>query len=412
MISLFRHRNYLLFLSARSIDSAGTGLGLTALIVLVTAVGEPVRDSGNLGFLFFVEPLITLFALLPAGAWIDRLSHRSVLVNAALVRAALLLTIPIVWWAGALSAPHLYVVAAGTAIASAFTFVAQTSYLPRVVDAGRLHPANAALSTAGSVEAFVMDDVLQSPAKALIRSLPGAGFLVQVVTSLAAALLFRRIDVPEETPSRGARRPLLRELGEGVRFLLGRRDLRGLFAAAGLVHISLFALPIIYLVMIREAEHSLAAYRWREGGESLGFLTGALIAWPLARRLGGTRVIWLSLLVTQPFLMLVPLVPDGWPAALHAVPAAVHGAGLSIAGIAQITYLQRTVPDHLRGRTLAAWHSVLSLIGLLGNVGWLALSRSLNPAVTIACVVAILMLAALISLRTVRETELISPARL
>ncbi|MBG0830899.1 MFS transporter [Planomonospora sp. ID67723] len=357
MISLFRHRNFLLFLGAQTTYSVGAGLGWIALPLLAVTATE--AGPSDLAALLLPEAMATLLFLLPAGVWIDRLSHRSVLVNTALAQAVLTVTVPIAWWAEALSPLHLQLAGIGSGIASAFGTVAWASYLPRIVDADRLLPANAALSTAAEVQGLALHHALDKPLDALFRSMSAsAGPLLKVLAMLASALLVRRIDVPEEAPDRAARRPLLRELGAGVGFLLSRRDLRGLVIAGALGYFCLLVLSTVYGMLavawrFLGEKQDPAAHAWLIGGEPLGALAGALVAWPLARRLGGVRTAWLPLVVTQPFLLLIPFVPDDWPALLHLAPTFVQGAGFTIAVIAQTSYLQREIPDGLRGRVLA-----------------------------------------------------------
>src|SRR5687767_12038347 len=79
-------------------------LGLTALLYLDASPAEMglLAAAGHLPVL--------LFALL-AGVWVDRLSHRGVMVFADLGRFALLLSVPAVALTGGLGMAQLYVVA-------------------------------------------------------------------------------------------------------------------------------------------------------------------------------------------------------------------------------------------------------------------------------------------------------------
>lgn len=57
-------------------------------------------DAFQVGLLSALTTAGSLLVGLPAGAWVDRLPKRPVLVGADLARALVLATIPAAWWAG------------------------------------------------------------------------------------------------------------------------------------------------------------------------------------------------------------------------------------------------------------------------------------------------------------------------
>ena len=91
---------------------------------------------------------------LVAGAWVDRLRRRPVLIWADLGRAALLASIPIAFMLGTLALWQLLVVAAATAVLTTFFDAADNAYLPTIVERERLVEANSALAASGSVAEF------------------------------------------------------------------------------------------------------------------------------------------------------------------------------------------------------------------------------------------------------------------
>ena len=115
---LWRHPDFIKLWSAETVSQFGTqftvlALPLAAIIVLDASVFE-IAVLNVLEFLPFV-----LFSL-PAGVWVDRLRRKPLLVSSDLVRAALLVSIPIVYAFDALTIWQLFGVAFTVGIATVF----------------------------------------------------------------------------------------------------------------------------------------------------------------------------------------------------------------------------------------------------------------------------------------------------
>ena len=118
------------------------------LVAILTLGAGPIEvallRSMDLGALLVVG--------LVAGAWVDRLRRRPVLIGADLGRAALLVSIPVAFVLGTLTFVHLLVVAVLAAILTAFFDAADNAYLPSIVERERLVEANSALAASGSAQ--------------------------------------------------------------------------------------------------------------------------------------------------------------------------------------------------------------------------------------------------------------------
>nr|BFE79592.1 hypothetical protein GCM10020093_021930 [Planobispora longispora] len=95
--------------------------------------------------LAMLSTLAFLLIGLPAGAWVDRMRRRPVMVVADLVRAALLVSVPLAWWLEALTFAHLCAVVLACGFATVFFEIADQSYLPHLIGPDRLTAANTAL---------------------------------------------------------------------------------------------------------------------------------------------------------------------------------------------------------------------------------------------------------------------------
>ncbi|MEQ9502360.1 MAG: MFS transporter [Deltaproteobacteria bacterium] len=158
---------------AQSVSALGSRVTRTALPVLaiLSVDGTPLE----LGILAAVSTGPGAIVALLAAGRIDRTQKRSVLIGADLVRAVLILTLPLAAWLGALTMLQLYGVAALVGTASALFAVTDNAYLVHLVPAEELVDKNAKLETTESIAEIVG---------------PGfAGLLIEWVTAPMAMLI-------------------------------------------------------------------------------------------------------------------------------------------------------------------------------------------------------------------------------
>src|SRR6185503_15068975 len=146
--SLLRHPDFLKLWTAETISQFGTQVSLLAIplvaVVLLDASPFEVALLGMIEFLPFI-----LFSL-PAGAWVDRLRRRPILIVGDLGRAAALASIPLAYALGGLTIWQLYVVGFVTGTLTVFFDVANQSYLPSIVDRDQLVEGNSKLQVSQS----------------------------------------------------------------------------------------------------------------------------------------------------------------------------------------------------------------------------------------------------------------------
>ena len=139
---------------------------MVALALVAWLVPEsPVRTPSRLDW----RGALGLSVGLVAGAWVDRLRRRPVMIWADLGRAALLGLIPLAAFGGWLSLPLLLLVTLLTAVLTTFFDTADNAFLPTIVPRADLVRANGALAATGSVSEFA--------------AFGSAGFLVQILTA-------------------------------------------------------------------------------------------------------------------------------------------------------------------------------------------------------------------------------------
>lgn len=358
----------MLLFSADTISQFGTQISLLALpLVAVLALGASELETG---LLIAAETAAFLLVGLPAGVWVDRMRRRRILIIADLVRGALLASVPITWWLGALTLPHLYGVALGMGLATVFFDIAYQSYLPSLVGRDQLVDGNAKLeivrSAAGVAGPGAGGGLIQ------VLTAPVA-VLADAVSFLGSALFLWRIDAAEQTPDPAARRGLLKEIGEGLRFVAAHRILRMIAASTATANFTngmLAAVEMIFLTRVLGL--SPGAIGLLFSAAALGGLVGAAIVGTVSRRAGTARIIWLSILVTGPFLLLVPLSGPGWGTSLFAIGMFMNGVGVVLYNVSQVSFRQSVTPEHMLGRMNATMRFVvwgtLPLGGLAGGV--------------------------------------------
>ncbi|MBM6399540.1 MFS transporter [Phycicoccus sonneratiae] len=361
------------------------GAMTTTVVVPLLAVTEFGAGAGWMGLLTAAAWLPWLVVGLPAGAWVDRLDPRRVMVVADLVAALAVGSVPAAFLLGVLGLPHLLAAALLSGACSVFFRTAYGAFVPRVVREEDLDTANGRLY--GTESAM---QVAGPGVGGLLVQLVGAALAVvaDVVSFLVSAACLWRIDprTLRPAPERPARGRLRDEIADGVRIV--RRDpfLR-FFSLQGAA--SNFALTgygaLLVLFLVRDLDVAPATVGLLVSAGSVGGLVGAAVASPLARRVGTARAMrWLQVL-GGPTALLVPLAGPGARVALVPLGVALVGVGVVGANVVRSAFRQRYTPAHLLGRTMSA-SSVLNfgtmpLAGLAA--GWLGTGLGVQPTILV-----------------------------
>ncbi len=335
-----------------TISQFGSQISLLAIpyiaTVLLHASPFEVALLGALEFLPFL-----LFTL-PAGAWLDRMRRRPVMISGDLMRLVALGTIPAAWELGALTIWQLYVVGFVAGLATVFFDVAYQSYLPVLVERRDLVEGNGKLQ-ASEAAAQVVGPGLGGG----LISLVGAPLAViaDALSYLASAVYVWRIRKEEPHPEadrRAAgldREPLRRQIGEGLRFVLGNPHLRaiaGATSSSNLFSNMIFAILPVYLY--RELGLSAATAGVIFGLGALGTLLGALVASQIARRVGLGATIIASIALDGPAWLLMPAAPHDTPIPWLVASVALVGFGGVVYNINQVSFRQAICPIAIQGR--------------------------------------------------------------
>ncbi|WP_246125356.1 MFS transporter [Cellulomonas xylanilytica] len=371
------------------------GAQLTALALPIFAVQQLAATEWEMGVLTAAEYAAFLVIGLPAGAWVDRMRKRRVLVVADLVRAAVLGVVVLTAATGHASVPLLIVAALVISVATVFFDVSHQSYIPGLVGLDHLVEGNSKLQATASVAQVA------APALGglLLRVIAAPALIaITVVTYLVSAFAVGRIRHQETPPHPDTRRPLRTEIAEGLRFVVHEPYLRRIVVCTSLANFaSAISGAVLVIYVLRTLGLGTAAYGAILSASAVGGLLGAVVAGRLAQWVGEGRIIPLSALLSAPAAALTPL------AATSVIPAAplliaggaTFGFAVIVYNVAQVSFRQRVCPPPLLGRMNASvrfivWGS-MPIGGLLG--GWLGTHLGVLPTLWVS--VGVMALAAL-----------------
>jgi MFS family permease len=360
-LGLLREVDFRRLWIGETISQFGSQVSMLAIpfiaTVLLGATPLEIAVLSALQFLPFV-----LFTL-PAGAWLDRMLRRPVLISGDLARMIALATISIAWAFGVLTMWQLYLVSFVSGIATVFFDVAYQSYLPVLVERDELVEGNGKLQ-ASEAAAMVVGPGLGGG----LISLVGAPFAIvaDALSYLASALFVWRIRRPEPHPEAErraaglAREPLRRQIAEGLTFVLGNRFLRAIATTTSTSNLfSNVVFAVIPIYLYRELGLSAATVGVIFGLGALGALGGALVANRIAARVGLGRAIIGAAALSGPASLLVPLAPHDAPVALLIAAVVVTSFANVVYNINQVSFRQAISPTRIQARMNATMRFIV-----------------------------------------------------
>lgn len=353
--ALWQNRPFVRVWTASTVSVFGSlitrmALPFVAILVLDAGAFEVALVRG-------LEISAGLFVGLVAGAWVDRLRRRPILIWADLGRAVVLGTIPIAYVMGVLTLWQLLLVTAVSATLTTFFDAADNAYLPTIVERERLIEANSALAASGSASEFAgfgisgfLISVLTAPLTIVLDAIT---FLVS-----AALLVGIRADEPPPPP-RSDREPVTREIAVGIRVVFGDPILRAFLFAQMLHHVLWGVFGAIWIVFaINHLQLGPAPIGLIAAAGGIASFVGAVVAHRAIARWGFGPVAVTSMATLAIGNAFVPLAPAALPLVALAcllVQQLVGDASATVFDIADTTIRQTLVPDHQLGRVASTF---------------------------------------------------------
>jgi len=360
--SLWQHADFLKLWVGQTVSRLGsvvtrTALPLVALLVLGAGPFE-------LAFLVIAQSLSVLLVGLVAGAWVDRLRRRPILIASDVARAALLFTVPLAQALGALRMEQLYAVAFLAGCLDVVFSAAYPAYVPSLIGVDRVVEGNSKLATSSAI-AEVGGPGLAG-ALVQIISAPFA-ILVDALSYLVSALSVALIRTPEPArPAREATSRVIGEIAEGLRVVRGHKVVFPLAARSIIAHVSGAFYGVLYSLYLLNELHLdpfLLGIVISAGG--VGSLVGSVFASRVVRAIGiGPAIVWMAAGASA-IGILTPLAQG--PVALATImvflPQLIGDGLQTIGGVAEISLVQGLVPDRILGRTNATLEVISHGVG-------------------------------------------------
>ena len=366
-----------------------TAIPLVALLVLGAGPTE-------MALLVVAGSLAILLVGFFAGAWVDRLRRRPLLIGTDALRSLLLLSIPITYAAGGLRMEQLYLVTFLEGCLGALFHAAYPAYVPSLIGIERVVDGNSKLATSSSLAEIGGPGL----AGALVQlvSAPFA-ILVDAVSFAVSAVSLLLIRTPEPArPARTTTTPIRQDIVEGLRLVRHHRVLFPIAMRSVVAHVAGSFYGVLYTIYLIDDLHLspfLLGVVISAGG--VGSLVGSLFASRVIRALGlGPALIWtaagaaalgiLTPLAQGPVLLatLMVFIPQ------------LFGDGLqTIEGVAELSLIQGLSPDRVLGRVNATFEvfshgiaypigalsaaAVAGVIGVRGGIaiGWAGMAVSI-----------------------------------
>jgi MFS family permease len=360
--SLWQHQDFLKLWAGQTVSELGTVVTRTAVpLVALLVLGA---GPWELAVLVIVTSAGVLLVGLFAGAWVDRLRRRPLLIWDDFIRAALLLSIPIAYALGGLRIEQLYIVMFLESCLGALFDAAYPAYVPTLIGRDRLVEGNSRLATSSSIAEIGGPGF--AGALVQIVSAPFA-ILVDAVSFVVSAVTLSMIRAPEAPrPPRETTTRIVREIVEGLRVVRRHPIVFPLAARSVPDHVFGAFYGVLYSIYLLRELHLdpfLLGIVISAGG--VGSLVGSFFASRVVNALGIGRALVGTAIAASAIGVLTPLAqgPVALAALMVFLPQLIGDGLQTIGGVAERSLIQGVIPDRVLGRVNATLDVVSHGVG-------------------------------------------------
>jgi MFS family permease len=356
---LWLNTDYVLLLSGQTISSFGTQASQLAFPLLILALTNSPLQAGIISGLRLV-PYLVLGLL--AGAWVDRLDRKRLMIYGDLIRALVLGSIPFAYSIGRLTIIQLYIATLIEGSLYVFFNVAEISCLPHIVSKEQM-PTALGQDQASEGAANLIGPSIGGLLFTLNQMFPFLADAISYFISVISLLFIQKSFQDEKRPV--AQHKLFTEIREGLSWLWQQPLLSfvtflnfGLaFSSAGVT------LLVITLTRQLHASSAISGLILAAGG--IGQLIGSFLS-PIIQKRFSYKVI--LIVSVWSFLLCWSLYLFAFTPFLLGVITAVLLMNLPILIITNTTYRTLLVPDEIRGRINSITQLVPWTAVALGNL--------------------------------------------
>jgi DHA3 family tetracycline resistance protein-like MFS transporter len=338
-----RHRDYGLLWGGQTVSVVGDG------IYTISIALEALHVSDHASTLAYVEAariVPSVLLLLVAGALVDRLPRRLVVLGADLLRASAIAALAALAAAHELNVAELVIFSAVVGAGDAFFYPAYRAIMPELLPAGLLTQGNAFNSmsqTAGTSFAgpALGGVIVAAGGTTAAFAIDAASFAV----SACCLLLMSRIPAPQpaETSS------VTSDIRQGLRWTVRQRWLWFGILAVGAANFAAFSPTAVTIpLMVRNVLHQgPVAYGATFAIGGLGALASAVVAGKLGSPRKRMSAIWIAWAAASVALAGVGLAPD---VIVVAACTALTYFGITYGNLLWGALMQAAVPAEMLGR--------------------------------------------------------------
>jgi MFS family permease len=380
--SIWNNRDFLLLWSGQTVSEMGSQITVLALPLVAVVLLD--ATALQVGLLAAAETSAYLLVALPAGAIVDRVAKRRLMIACDLGLLVVIGSVPVTHALGVLTLAQLYAVALLSSVLSVFFSVAYQAYLPTVLDRGQLMDGNGKLAASRSVAQIAGP----STGAGLVTLVGAAGTMAADAISFAVSagsLTAIRTREPRRPQVKTGPKPTLRsQIREGLAYVVSDPILRNSVAFNGTANffvIMVETLGPLFLIRTLDLRPGLVGLLLALG--AVGGVAGGLVAQYLARKVGSARISWISMTVLSLPGLLIPMAGSGWWVLLFGFGWISWTFSSTVAGVSLTSYRQAACPPEMLGRVSAAarWITwgTLPLGGVVGG----ALATALGVRTTL-----------------------------
>jgi MFS family permease len=372
---------------------------ITSLALPIVAVLVLHADPADMGLLTAASLLPHLFFSLPAGVWLDRVHHRRrLMITVDLLRAGLIVTVPLAFMGGWLSMTHLFLLAFAVGTLSVAFDISWSTLFVAVAKRDQYVEANSLLNGSRSLSGVAGPSI----GGALIHFLGAPlAMLTDALSFIASALFLTRVDAvePQVEHQPGSLRA---QLTSGLSFILRDPIMRPTVLSAATLNLFNFGFQALFILYVTSSAYLAVdpgLLGLALGAGAVGAVVGALTASRIGRKVGLGPAFVLGLIIFPAALILVPLAGGPMPLILAALFTMefVGGFGVMILDINAGAIIPARTPDRIRSRVTGAFRFInmgIRPIGALigGYLGTVIGVRETLLLVTIASLAGVLWL--------------------
>lgn len=346
---LLWQRNFRLLWTGETISGAGNAMAVVGMPLLaVTVLHASTLTVAALTAAAYVPWLVIG---LPAGAWVDQLPTRALMIVCDVVSALLYASLPTAAWLGILRIPQVVIVAL---LAGGVNVLFATAYqvcLPLLVAPEELVEGNAKLQGSAQVAAIAG----RSGAGVAAEVIGAAnGLLFNAASFVVSAVCLLRIRLQQQAPRSERPASVRLEIWKGIKFVSRDPYLRPLTlypAIANFAYTGNLALVVVFLVRVVGLSSADVGLLTAAGGT--GGVLGAVLARKLAYLLGTARTLVVTSMITGTSGLLIPLTGPGLRIAYYVVGSALVASGIVVANVIVAAFWQEYCPPEMLGRVTA-----------------------------------------------------------